>query len=128
MKRNSIPSKRQVPARVILARDGFPYLGGSSTILYLLFEILRQRMPNAECWNIITPRVWEMGRRNYGPHWPNPRQLPNVRTFLLDQDHGKAAIRRALREHPVSWIGTRWKNEMIMLASFEGRSLVKARS
>ena len=111
---------RRSPARVILARDGFPYLGGSSTILYLLFEILQRRMPNAECWNIITPRLWEMGKRNYGPHWPNPRGLANVRTFFLDGKRGMLAIRRALRERPVEAILSKSRRTTPLLKELGG--------
>ena len=89
-------------ARIIFARNSFPYLGGSSTYLYLLFETLRKELPHAECWNILTPRVQEVGRRYYGPDWPNPKRLPNVRTFVVDGRKGRSQIHRALREKPVA--------------------------
>jgi len=95
---------KQIAARVILARDSFPYLGGSSTILYLLFQYLLPKLPNAECWNIVTPHMWKMGRRYFGPHWSNPKGLPNVRTFIMDGTKGERAVRNALRERPVEAI------------------------
>ena len=95
---------RRLHTRVIFARDSFPYLGGSSTILYLLFQTLQKRLPNAECWNIVTPRMSEMGKTHFGPHWPNPKGLNNVRTFVVDGRRGVATVRRALRETPVAAI------------------------
>lgn len=101
--------------RVILARDSFPYLGGSSTLLYMLFETLQKKLPNAECWNIVTPHVWEVGKRHYGPHWPNPRGLRNVRTFLLDGNKGKRAIRFALQANPVAAVISKSRKTTVLL-------------
>ena len=88
--------------RMIFVRNSFPYQGGSSTYLYLLFETVRKQLPEAECWNIVTPRMWETGRRHYGAHWPNPKKLPNVRTFMVDGMKGHAQVRHALEEKTVT--------------------------
>ena len=99
---------KQDQAKLILARDGFPYLGGSSTLLYLLFESLQKKLPRAECWNIVTPRVWAMGRKHYGPYWTNPKGLKNVRTFFVNGSRGEASIRMALRKKSI--VGVLSKN------------------
>lgn len=106
-------------ARVILARDSFPYLGGSSTILYLLFESLLKRLPNAECWNIVSPRMLAVGRRHFGPHWPNPKGLPNVRTFVLNGNRGMTTIRRALRGQRVAAIISKSRKTTSLLKHLE---------
>ncbi|PIQ83089.1 MAG: hypothetical protein COV76_00030 [Candidatus Omnitrophica bacterium CG11_big_fil_rev_8_21_14_0_20_64_10] len=87
-------------SRLILARDGFPFLGGSATFLYFLFESIRERIPTSEYWNIVTPRLVETGQRHYGPYWSNPRGLRPVRTFLVDGRRGWTDLRRALLREP----------------------------
>jgi len=89
--------------RMILVRDSFPYLGGSSTFLYLLFEKLHQKIP-VECWNIVTSRMSELGKTHYGPHWGNPKGFPNVKTFIVDGRRGLGKVREALKEKPVAAI------------------------
>lgn len=111
-------------ARIILVRDSFPYLGGSSTYLYLLFETLRRRLPNAECWNLISRRTWEIGNRHYGPHWPNPKGLPQVRTFVVEGHRGRTRVRRALRERPVAAVLSKSRKTTALLKELDPSLLV----
>jgi len=104
--------------RLILARDSFPYLGGSSTLLYLLFEILQRKIPNAECWNIVSPRMSVLGKTHYGPHWGNPKGLQNVRTFIVDGHKGQGHVRKALKEKPVAAIVSKSRRTTYFLKRF----------
>jgi len=106
-------------ARILLVRDSFPYLGGSSTYLYLLFETLKKRFPALECWNIITSHTWKVGSRHYGPHWPNPKGFDDVRTFVLDGRRGVTKIRHALREKPVAAILSKSRKTSALLKQLE---------
>ena len=112
-------SGRHGHGRLILAREGFPYLGGSSTLLYLLFETLQAKLPDAECWNIVTPHMWKTARYHYGPHWSNPRGLQNVRTFLLDGAKGRLAIKRALRAKPTAAIVSKSRTSTALLKELD---------
>jgi len=83
--------------------------------LYLLFEALQKKLPEVECWNIITPRVWNVGKRYYGPHWPNPRGLRNVHTFVLNGAKGRRTIQRVLRHKPVAAIISKSRATTVLL-------------
>lgn len=84
--------------KIIFVRNSFPYKGGSSTILYLLFQAMQRHLPNAEYWNLITERDRDIGIKHYGPAWSNPKGLKNVKTFLLDGNIKKQKIKNALAE------------------------------
>ena len=106
-------------ARILLVRDSFPYLGGSSTYLYLLFEVLQKRFPQMECWNILTPTIWKMGKRHYGTNWTNPKGFANIRTFVLDERKGMLKIRRALKEKPVSVVISKSRKTTALLKQLD---------
>lgn len=81
--------------KIIFARNSFPYKGGSSTILYMLFESIQRYLPNAEFWNFITKSDKDIGDKYYGPFWFNPKGLANVKTFFINENRTiKASLKK----------------------------------
>lgn len=84
--------------KIIFVRNSFPYRGGSSTILYTLFQSMQKYLPTAEFWILLTKRVKEIGIKHYGPYWANPKGLRNVKTFLIDSNIEKKRLKDALEK------------------------------